>query len=86
MIENQIYVANAGDSRSALSRNGKIIELSKDHKPDEPEEEKRITAAGAKIEKGRINGHLNLSRCLGDYHYKRNENFQWDQQILSARP
>ncbi len=30
---NRIIVANAGDSRSAISRNGQIIELSKDHKP-----------------------------------------------------
>ena len=30
---NKIIVANAGDSRSALSRNGQTIELSKDHKP-----------------------------------------------------
>lgn len=33
---NKIIVANAGDSRSALSRNGQIIELSKDHKPEDP--------------------------------------------------
>ena len=33
---NIIIVANAGDSRSAISRNGQIIELSKDHKPEDP--------------------------------------------------
>lgn len=36
LVNQTIYVANAGDSRSALSRNGKIIELSFDHKPEDP--------------------------------------------------
>lgn len=29
-----IYCANAGDSRSVLCRNGKMLALSEDHKPD----------------------------------------------------
>jgi len=32
----KFYIANAGDSRSALSRSGKVIPLSIDHKPDDP--------------------------------------------------
>jgi len=37
-----LYIANAGDSRSILCNNGKAEELSHDHKPDNPEEKQRI--------------------------------------------
>lgn len=49
-----------------------VIELSHDHKPDLAEEMKRITMAGGKINDGRINKDLNLSRALGDLTYKNN--------------
>lgn len=51
VVDDVIYIANSGDSRSVLSKNkGKeIIQLSRDHKPDDPEEKKRIISAGGKI-------------------------------------
>ena len=45
--------------------------MSKDHKPTDEEEEKRITGAGSKVTNGRINGALNVSRAIGDLDYKR---------------
>jgi serine/threonine protein phosphatase PrpC len=45
----KFYVANAGDSRSVLSRSGKAIALSEDHKPESEVEKTRITKAGGTI-------------------------------------
>lgn len=66
----KLYIANSGDSRSVLSRGGKALELSHDHKPDNEEEKKRIYNAGSIITEGRVDGNLNLSRSLGDLRYK----------------
>lgn len=47
----EIYVANAGDSRCVAANKLKVaIELSKDHKPDNPEEKKRIEEADGFVE------------------------------------
>jgi protein phosphatase 1G len=42
----ELYVANAGDSRGVLSRAGKAVALSEDHKPAHETERSRIIAAG----------------------------------------
>lgn len=55
-----------------LSRDGKAVELSFDHKPENPIEKERVTKAGGFISEGRINGNLNLSRAIGDLEYKKN--------------
>jgi serine/threonine protein phosphatase PrpC len=39
---NEILCANAGDSRTVLSKNGSAVALSVDHKPDDKEELSRI--------------------------------------------
>lgn len=44
-----LYSANCGDSRSVLSRRGKNICLTRDHKPSDPVERSRIEAAGGKV-------------------------------------
>lgn len=66
----EIYCANAGDSRTVMCDHGTAIDLSKDHKPDLPEERSRILKAGGEVMEGRVNGMLALSRAIGDFEYK----------------
>ena len=57
-----------GDSRCVLCNlKGEAKELSRDHKPDDKLEKKRIEKAGGKVDDGRINCNLNLSRAIGDF-------------------
>lgn len=80
------YAMNLGDSRGIfveLPRDGPItkrsvaMETTLDHKPDNPEERKRIRAAGGKVQPSgpdshvpRVAGVLALSRAFGDYSLK----------------
>ncbi|KAH6837147.1 highly ABA-induced PP2C protein 3 [Perilla frutescens var. hirtella] len=69
----EIVVANCGDSRAVLCRNGKAIPLSTDHKPDRPDELSRIQAAGGRViywEGARVLGVLAMSRAIGDNYLK----------------
>lgn len=43
------HVAHAGDSRIVLCRNKQAVELTRDHKPNRPDEHKRVTDAGGSI-------------------------------------
>jgi len=71
LVDNDLVVANAGDSRAVLCRKGTAIALSEDHKPLQDRELERIRRAGGFVtEQGRVNGNLNLSRSIGDLKYK----------------
>eukprot|EP00271_Cylindrocystis_brebissonii_P022210 TRINITY_DN8443_c0_g1_i1.p1 TRINITY_DN8443_c0_g1~~TRINITY_DN8443_c0_g1_i1.p1 ORF type:complete len:721 (+),score=128.62 TRINITY_DN8443_c0_g1_i1:344-2506(+) len=68
-----IIVANAGDSRAVLSRGGKAVPLSIDHKPEREDEMKRVEAAGGRVifwNGFRVLGVLAMSRAIGDRYLK----------------
>lgn len=71
VVDRELFVANAGDSRCVVCRDGKALDMSIDHKPEDKEELDRIKNAGGKVTlDGRVNGGLNLSRAIGDHAYK----------------
>ncbi|TGZ80373.1 protein phosphatase 2C [Ascodesmis nigricans] len=82
----QIYVANAGDSRTVLGVKGRAKPLSFDHKPQNEGEWARITAAGGFVDFGRVNGNLALSRAIGDFEFKKSADLPPEQQIVTAYP
>ncbi|KAA8540556.1 hypothetical protein F0562_024525 [Nyssa sinensis] len=83
---NQLLVANAGDSRCVLSRKGQAYNMSKDHKPDLEDEKERIIKAGGFVQYGRVNGSLNLARAIGDMELKKNKSLAAEMQIVTANP
>lgn len=65
-----LYIANVGDTRALLSRNGVEERLSIDHKLSEKSEHERITNSGGLILNDRVGGTLVLTRAFGDYALK----------------
>ncbi|KAJ4953289.1 hypothetical protein NE237_030121 [Protea cynaroides] len=69
----ELVVANCGDSRAVLYRGGVAVPLTRDHKPDRPDEMERIEAAGGRVINWngyRVLGVLATSRSIGDHYLK----------------
>ncbi|KVI04767.1 probable protein phosphatase 2C 75 [Cynara cardunculus var. scolymus] len=69
LTKEYVFVANCGDSRAVLCRNGRPVPLSIDHKPDREDERARIEACGGRImfaDGARVEGILGMSRAIGD--------------------
>jgi len=81
-----ILCSNAGDSRSILCHAGKALPLSFDHKPSNVVEHSRINEAGGYVRMKRIDGDLAVSRGLGDFRYKLNDDLPCEKQKVTANP
>lgn len=81
-----VYVANCGDSRAVLCRDGQPVFTTEDHKPVLPGEKERIQNAGGAVVIQRINGSLAVSRALGDYEYKSDKCLGQCEQLVSPEP
>jgi len=74
IIDQVLYVANVGDSRSVLGHGGKSQDMSTDHKPGREDEKKRIENLGGRIiyyGTWRVEGVLAVTRAIGDKRLKK---------------
>ena len=86
--DNNVTVANVGDSRCVLSLQRRAYALSYDHKPTEDREYFRIIQAGGIVIDGRIHPgvRLNMSRSIGDHAYKSDPVLPREEQIIVSCP
>lgn len=83
IVGDELYVGHLGDSRAVMGveehlhipnvRSIRTVRISRDHKPDDPDERMRITMAGGLVLQGRVigkNSAIDMSRALGDYDFK----------------
>jgi len=77
----ELIVANCGDSRAILYQGEQIISLTRDHKPDDNDEKKRIIKSGGKVIGGRLQGKLGVSRAFGNYEFKDSKYLVSDPEI-----
>ena len=70
LLGRHLLVANAGDCRAVLCQKGVAVDMSQDHRPSYLPELKRVEELGGYIEYGYLNGHLSVTRALGDWDMK----------------
>ncbi|CAD8125418.1 unnamed protein product [Paramecium sonneborni] len=92
IVGKTVYLANAGNLSAILCRDNAPYELSKDHKPDDEKDKRRIEQAVGFILSPRRNGikfsqrkdHLPARRALGYQKYKQNQTSSQEEQIIIA--
>lgn len=69
-----MWLANVGDSRAVMSKNGVAVALSEEHRPDRPSEQLRIEDRGGHVFQAgswRVEGVLAVTRAIGDKDLKK---------------
>lgn len=81
----QLIFINVGDSRAVYEQNelerkagGSEIVETRDHKPNDPVEVKRVKAAGSFVQQNRVGGILAMSRAMGDFPLKKSSTLPYD--------
>ncbi|KAH8246521.1 hypothetical protein KR038_011306 [Drosophila bunnanda] len=71
IAKDQLSIAWVGDSKALLVGKRTQLQVVKPHKPENPDERKRIEKAGGTVihaqGQWRVNGILNVARSIGDY-------------------
>ncbi|KAL2620549.1 hypothetical protein R1flu_000754 [Riccia fluitans] len=83
-------IAHVGDSRAVLSRNGKAVDLSGDHRPfgnskTSLAEIRRVKEAGSWVSHGRLCATLSVSRAFGDVGFKTQKQRMLDEGVRDRR-
>ncbi|CAM9676769.1 unnamed protein product, partial [Scytosiphon promiscuus] len=89
-----LYIANCGDSRAVLCKEGAATAVSTDHKPGVYTEKCRVIRCGGQVIPGEFGGvsrvtapgclvAMATSRSLGDFHFKRNYHSSQSEQVVS---
>eukprot|EP01095_Lingulamoeba_sp_RSL-Kostka_P013487 TRINITY_DN560_c0_g3_i1.p1 TRINITY_DN560_c0_g3~~TRINITY_DN560_c0_g3_i1.p1 ORF type:complete len:355 (+),score=130.39 TRINITY_DN560_c0_g3_i1:129-1067(+) len=95
IIENELYVANVGDSELIVSHRGRGIAVSEIHNPSKNENEiTRVEACGGRLHGKRVGHpylnpsyfHLGVSRAIGDIMYKSDKMTQGKPSGIVADP
>lgn len=85
ILSDRMFCANVGDARAVLSRGGKAVDLSNDHKVNREDEQARIKNDGGYIVFGRVLGRLAITRAFGDFECKDLEITNKDTQEIEIK-
>lgn len=88
----RLVVANVGDSRAVISRDGAAVDLSVDHEPQKPGERQMVESKGGEVSKQlmgdvyRVDRRLAMSRAFGDYNQKAHMTVEpdiWEDELTA---